>query len=175
MKRQASSTKAKRVALSAVLAACSLVLLYLASYLPSGKMGMAAAAGLFPAAAVVSCGFGAGFLCYVGTAILGMLLVSDKAVALLYLLFFGLYPMIKGFIERMNRLVPELILKLLIFNGYAVILFRVFGSLFMAMGPGKDLPSLVLLLLGNVVFLLYDYGFSKIITFYLLRVDRMMR
>ena len=102
-------------------------------------------------------------------------MVSDKMVALLYLIFFGLYPMLKGFIERVNRPVPELILKLLIFNGYAVILFRVFGSLFLAMVPGKDLPSVVLLLLGNVVFLLYDYGFSKIITFYLLRVDRMMR
>ena len=174
MNRQTSSAKAKRVALSAVLAACSLFFLYLASYLPSGKMGMAAAAGLFPAAAVVSCGFGAGFLCYAGTAILGMLLVSDKAVALLYLLFFGFYPMLKGFIERMNRLVPELILKLLIFNVYAVVLFRAFGNLFAAMVPGKDLPSAVLILLGNVVFLLYDYGFSKVITFYLLRVDWVM-
>ena len=174
MNRQTSSAKAKRVALSAVLAACSLVCLYLASYFPSGKMGMAAAAGLFPAAAVASCGFGAGFLCYAGTAILGMLLVSDKAVALLYLLFFGLYPMMKGFIERINRLIPELILKLLIFNLYAVLLFRVFGSLFAAVVPGGDFPAIVLLLIGNVVFLLYDYGFSKVITFYMMRIDRMM-
>ena len=175
MNRHTSSAKARRVALSAVLAACSLVLLYLAGYFPSGKMGMAAAAGLFPAAAVVSCGFGAGFLCYAGTAVLGLLLVSDKAVALLYLLFFGLYPMIKGLIERMNRLLPELILKLLIFNVYAVVLFRTFENLFAAVVPGKDLPSVVLLLFGNIVFLLYDYGFSKVITFYLLRIDRMMR
>jgi len=174
MNRRATSAKAKRVAVSAVLAACSLVILYLASYLPSGKLGMAAAAGLFPAAAVVSCGFGAGFLCYAGTAILAMLLVSDKNVALLYLLFFGLYPMLKGLIERLNRLVLELIIKLLLFNAYAVLLIRIFENLFTEIVPAKDLPTILLLLIGNVVFLLYDYGFSKVITFYRARVDRVM-
>ena len=43
-----------RVALTAVLAAVSLILLYLSTLLPTGRMGIVALAGLTPAAAVVS-------------------------------------------------------------------------------------------------------------------------
>lgn len=175
MNRHTSSAKAKRVALSAMLSACSLVILYVAGYFPSGKMGMAAAAGLFPAAAVASCGFGAGFLCYAGTAALALLLVPDKNVALIYLLFFGMYPMIKGLIEGLHRLVPELIIKLLLFNAYAVLLARVFTGLFTEMIPAGNWSAGIMLLAANVVFLIYDYGFSKVITFYCLRIDRVMK
>lgn len=174
MNRQTSSIKAKRIALSAALAACSLVILYLACYMPSGRMGMAAAAGLFPAAAVISCGFGAGFLCYAGTAILAMLLISDKNVAFLYVLFFGVYPLIKGWIEKRNRLAMELIIKLALFNLYAILIFRGLSGLLTGMLPANNLPLAVLLVIANVVFLLYDYGFSKVLTFYRLRVDRVL-
>lgn len=172
MKRCTSSAKAKRVAVSAMLAACALVLLYLAGFLPSGRMGVAAAAGLFPAAAVTSCGFAAGFLCYAGSAVLGLLLVSDKNVALMYLLFFGLYPVIKGQIERIGRLWAELALKFLVFNGFAILLFLGFTELFAAMIPVGARSPAVLLLIANAVFFLYDYGFSKLMTFYRRRIDR---
>ena len=174
MKHRASSAKARQIALSAVLGACSLVVLYLACYMPSGRMGMTAAAGLFPAAAVTSCGFGAGFLCYAGTAVLAMLLVGDKNVALLYLLFFGLYPLIKGWIEKRDRLPLELVMKLAIFNLYAVLIFSGLSGLLTGMLPASNLPPTILLVIGNVVFLLYDYGFSKVLTFYRLRVDRVL-
>ena len=174
MKQRASSAKAKRIALSAVLGACSLAVLYLACYMPSGRLGMAAAAGLFPAAAVTSCGFGAGFLCYAGTAVLAMLLVADKNVALLYLLFFGLYPMIKGWIEKWGRLALELVMKFVIFNLYAILVFRGLSGLLTGLLPTSNLPPMILLVIANVVFFLYDYGFSKVLTFYRLRVDRVL-
>ena len=67
-----------RVALTAVLAAVSLILLYLSTLLPTGRMGIVALAGLTPAAAVVSSGVGAGVLCYAGTGILALILLPDK-------------------------------------------------------------------------------------------------
>ena len=101
-----------RVALTAVLAAVSLILLYLSTLLPTGRMGIVALAGLTPAAAVVSSGVGAGVLCYAGTGILALILLPDKGGALLYLLFFGLYPIVKYAVERLRRLPLELFLKL---------------------------------------------------------------
>lgn len=106
-----------RVALTAVLAAVSLILLYLSTLLPTGRMGIVALAGLTPAAAVVSSGVGAGVLCYAGTGILALILLPDKGGALLYLLFFGLYPIVKYAVERLRRLPLELFLKLVFFNG----------------------------------------------------------
>ena len=66
-----------RVALTAVLAAVSLILLYLSALLPTGRMGIVALAGLTPAAAVVSSGVGAGVLCYAGTGLLAVMRQTD--------------------------------------------------------------------------------------------------
>lgn len=175
MNRRTSANHARTVALSAVLAALSLVLLYMAALMPSGRMGLTAAAGLFPAAAVVSCGLPAGFLCYGGTAILALLLLSDKGLAILYLLFFGLYPLVKGIIERMRRLVLELSLKLLFFNGVLTLVLWAFSALLFSMMPWEGLPLWGVYLAGNAVFLLYDFGFSKMICFYQQHVDRVLR
>lgn len=98
--RNHTETGAGRVALVGVLAALSLIALYLSAVSPTARMGIVAIAGLFPAGAVVSAGLKAGFFCYGAAGLLGLLLVPDKANALLYLLFFGLWPMLKSLLER---------------------------------------------------------------------------
>ena len=59
-------------------------------------------------------GYGLAFLRFRGKKILllGLILLPVKSNALLYLLFFGLYPMIKSLIERLRQLPLELLLKL---------------------------------------------------------------
>ena len=130
-----NSGGAGQVALVGVLAALSLVLLLLASVSPSGRMGIVAVAGLVNAAAVISGGLHAGFLCWAVAGILGLILSPDKGNVLLYLVFFGLYPMVKSLIEQLW----------------------------------------VLYVGGNVVFLIYDYGFSKLVMFYAARIDKAIR
>ena len=163
------------LAFSAMLTALSLALLTVATLAPSGRVGLTAAAGLFPAAAVVSYGLPAGVLCYGGTAILALLLLTDKGLAVLYLLFFGLYPLVKGGVERMRRLPLELLFKLLFFNGVFSLFLFGFSALLLSLMPWEGLPVGGLYLAGNVVFLIYDFGFSKLICFYRERVDRVLR
>ena len=61
--------RTKKLTLTALLIALSVLILLLASYLPSGRMGIVAVAGLLPAAAVISAGLRAGIFCYIGTGI----------------------------------------------------------------------------------------------------------
>lgn len=110
------SKGAGRVALTAMLTALSLVFLYGASAAPSGRLGLIAAAGLFPAAAVVSGGRPAGFLCYAATGILALVLIPDKGGVLLYLVFFGIYPLIKHLIEKLKKLPLEWLCKMVLCN-----------------------------------------------------------
>ena len=77
--RNHTETGASRVALVGVLAALSLIALYLSAVSPTARMGIVAIAGLFPAGAVVSAGLKAGFFCYGAAGLLGLLLVPDKA------------------------------------------------------------------------------------------------
>ena len=161
---------ASRVALGGVLAALSLLLLYLGSMMPLGRLGMVAVAGLVPAAGVVSGGLAAGFLCYGAAGLLGLLLLPDKGCALLYLLFFGLYPMVKSLIERLRALPLELLLKLAFFNLMLAVLWFGFSAFLFPMLPEFLRRALPVFVVGNAAFLLYDYGFGKLITYYASRV-----
>lgn len=170
MRTKRTSKGASRVALGGVLAALSLLLLYLSTMMPSGRIGMVAVAGLVPAAAVVSGGLPTGFLCYGAAGLLGLILLPDKGCALLYAIFFGLYPMVKSAVERLRKLPLELLLKLAFFNIVLSVLFFGFSTLLFPMLPELLHKPLPVYLVGNVVFLIYDYGFSKLITYYAARI-----
>lgn len=173
-KRQAGG--AYRVALVGVLAALSLVFLLLSAFVPSGRLGLVAVAGVIPAGAVVSAGLASGFLCYGVTGLLGLLLLPVKSNALLYLLFFGLYPMIKSLIEGVRRLPLELLLKLAFFNLILTVFWFGLSGVFLPFLPAVLRGSAwAVYAAGNVVFLIYDFGFSKLIAFYIQRIDRVLR
>ena len=57
-------SKTGMVSLGGVLAAGALVMLWLACITPSGQLGLTAVGGLFPMAAAVAAGRGAGYLCW---------------------------------------------------------------------------------------------------------------
>lgn len=158
------STKSRSIAVAGVLAAGSLAILWLACVVPSGRLGMTAAAGLFPVAGVLAAGRMAGYLCWAAGGILGLILLPDKGVALLYLAFLGLYPVVKSRIESLRRLSIEWVLKLAFFNAVLTLFWFVFRSMFLPQPPqwlGDN--SLLLYGAGNLVFIVYDIGLSRLI------------
>lgn len=168
--------QSRTAAFSAVLGALSLLLLWAASAIPSGKLAMTALAGILPAGAVISAGLGAGFLTWAAVTLLGFLLVPDKLLVLLYGILLGLYPMVKSLIEGRKCPKPaELLLKLLFFNLALTVTVFTMGSALLGMVPQKLQAWWAIYLLGNVIFLAYDYGFSRLIAFYLARIDRANR
>lgn len=170
MRRKSAAAK---VAYPAILSALALVLVYVGSVAPSGSWGIVAAAGLLPAAAVISVGLKAGFLCWAATAILAFLLVPDKFCVLLFGALFGLYPMVKSLIEQLRKKPLEYVLKLVFFNAAFTAVYLVMSAAVAASLPQVLGSSVwVLYLAANVVFLLYDYGFSKLIALYIARVQR---
>lgn len=158
------SGQAPKPALGGVLAAGALVFLWLASVAPSGRLGLAAVGGLFPMAAAAAAGTGLGLLCWGAAALLGLLLLPDKGIALLFLTFFGLYPVLKGVIESMRRLPLEWVLKLAFFNLVLTAFWFLLRELFLPNPPewlGENSP--LLYGLGNVVFIIYDVGLSRLV------------
>ena len=164
---------AARVAYPAILSALALILIYLGSIAPTGSWGIIAAAGLLPSAAVISVSLTAGFLCWASAAILAFLLVADKLCALLFGVLFGLYPMVKSLAERLGKKPMEYVLKLAFFNAAFTVVYLTMSGAVTASLP-RVLGSSVWVLYGlaNVIFLLYDYGFSKLIGLYIARVQR---
>ena len=168
-------SKAAKVAYPAVLGALSLIFVYIAAVVPFGNWGFVAIAGLFPAAAIISVGLKAGFLCWAGVSILAFLLLPGKFCALLYGALFGLYPMVKSLIERIRRMAVEYILKLLFFNVAFTLIYLAMRTAVLDSLPAALSAAWVLHLVVNIVFLAYDFGFSKLIGFYIARIGRAVR
>ncbi len=165
----------RKMTLTALLIALSMVILLISSYVPSGRMGIVAIAGLLPAAAVVSAGLGAGFFCYVGTGLLAFFLLPAKECVLLYALLFGHYPMLKSLIERMRKPILEWCCKLVLFNTLLSILYFVFRVLFLSAIPEAWAQTAIIYIGGNVAFILYDLCFSQLIGWYIRHIDRFIR
>ena len=158
-------------ALGGVMAAGSVATLWLACVAPSGRTGLTAAAGLFPMAAALYAGRPAGYLCWAAASLLGLLLLPDKGVALLFAAFLGLYPVVKGRLETLERRTVEWGLKLSWFELTLTLFWFVFEELF---GAPEWLAGSAPLLygLGSVVFVLYDIGLSRLITLLRARLSR---
>lgn len=156
-------SKAGRTALVGVLSAGSLALLWVTCLSPTGRLGLNAAAGLFPVAAVMAAGRSAGYLCWAVSGLLGLILLPDKGVALMYLLFFGLYPVLKSRFEGSRHQALAWLLKFVYFNIILAIFCFVLRALFFASIPAWLSERHVLWIVGNVVFLVYDIGLSRLI------------
>ena len=162
------------ITISALFSALSVLFLYIASIWPTGRFGLAALASLFVAAAVIESGLGAGIYVYIVSSIISMLILPIRTAPFLFLLFFGYYPVIKSLIERIGPKPLQWALKLLVFNAsLSAIFFLLSGIVF---GQDYILPGVhVAYFGGNVVFVLFDYGFTKVIWLYIERVSKFLK
>ena len=165
--------KTRTLTLGALFSALTVIILYVASIWPTGQLGLVAVASLFTAAAVIETGLISGVYVYIVCSVLGLLIIPDRVAVFLYILFLGYYPVVKSIIERNKRTVVQWVLKLLVFNSALFVIW--FFVMRAALGFAGGLsPGYVTLLFlgGNVAFVVFDFGFTKLIWFYITRISR---
>lgn len=156
--------KTKNTAICGLMTALSVVLMMLTTLIPVFMYVIPIVTGLLVLFTenVSNKKWGAGV--YFSTAVLSLLLITDKEAALTYALFFGYYPLIKDIIERLPRLISW-ISKLFIFNmaavGIGVISFYVFGVSGDEYNEFGKYTIPILLIMANVAFVLYDFCLTK--------------
>lgn len=161
----------KRVTFSAICLSLTIIFLYAASALSTGKIAALGLSSLLCGICVSRFGVRYGVALYVGAALLSLLLLPNKMFALLYVLFAGYYPIIKLFIEKLHKLWAEWILKILFFNLILTVLYIVVKLFFMPVLTSA-LALLILQYLGpaililQVLFILYDWILSYMIGYY---------
>lgn len=156
---------ADSAALGGVLTALSLIFLYLASYAPSMKITMFFISGLLIAVSLIEKGIRTAWLVYVTSSILSLLVLSNIAIILPYICFFGLYPLVKYYIEKNNRNKLETIMKLLFCNLSLSVVYLIWIKL---LGQKIIFPisMIYILILIQPVFLFYDYIFTRVVFYY---------
>ena len=162
-----------KVSLGGVVAALSLVLMLLTSIIPFGTYAFPAFAGILLVLLVFNLGYAYAFAVYFVTAALSFLLVTDKEAALYYAMFLGFYPILKGVIERIPSKPVQYIVKLALFNVCVIAAFYIGITLLSIPKESFNLFGVylpwVFLILGNIVFIIYDLCITRLVTLYLLK------
>ena len=164
MKKDNSRTSARRLTLSAMLAALGVVLLVIGSLFDVLSLTAAALATVPLYIALREMGARRATLVYFVTALLAVILFPKSDAALSYALLLGLYTLIKFPLERVHRY-AVLPLKLLFFNATFTAI-ELIGIFLFSIPPLVWWLYAVTYLVANVVFLLYDNVLDRLIILY---------
>ncbi len=159
-----NGSRVKRITLSGILLAFTVISVFLAATLPTSKLSLYALSSLFIAVIIIEFGAKAGWVFYMASAILSALLVPRLEV-IPFIVFFGVYGLVKLYVERINNRIIEYLLKLVYFN-----ICLVLGFIFMKeiIFDGLSIPAPVYIVAGilEIVFIVYDYIYTLFIRFY---------
>ena len=173
------SSRTKRVAVSGMMVALGVVILYVGSLIEVLDISMAAIASLMCIIALIEYGRIYGWMVFAATAVAAMLLLPEKFTPSLYALLIGYYPMIKELIERMGKksgkrgLLAAVCwaLKLLFFNA-ALVVVALVATYILLLPESAEWMQITMILLANAAFVLYDIALTKMISAYFFRIRR---
>lgn len=162
------------VAFSGLICALSLVVLFLTGIIPFATYSLPCIAGFLLVTTMVECGDSWAWLSYIAVSFLAIILTPDREAALMYIIFFGYYPMLKKYLERIPSRLLEWAAKISLFlisiaAGYfgAIYLLGMNYLLEEANEFGKY-SFLIVAGSGTAVFVLYDIALTRLISVYIL-------
>lgn len=161
---------ASKVALCGVATALCIAVMFASGIIPVLTYTLPAFCGLVIMFVSMAVGRGAGWLVFVATAFLAVFLTPDKECAVMFVAFFGYYPVLKFTLEKVKNRFGRTVLKFLVFN-VAIVLsqFIVIEVLGLPIESdnflGKWLVP-VLLVLANILFVAYDFALVQVVRVY---------
>lgn len=162
--------KSNNIAQSGIIVALTLAILYSTSLLPISTLSILTIASCLIPISIIRTTLKNTILVYLSCSILSFFLVPIN-ICLLYTLFFGIYGIIKFFIEKLDNLFLEVILKLFIFNILLSIIYIIFKSF---LGFEIEFSLLILIVIAQIGFLIYDYALSIIISYFYNKINKLI-
>lgn len=162
--------QARRTALGGLLAAMALLFIFLASVAPTADLSLMTLASFCVAIAVIENGTSGALLLYITVSLLSAVW-PGIAFSWPFVAFFGIFPLIKAFAEKRWPRFPAAIFKLTISAVLILIGIQLFAIALLqdyAIRFGAWILPL-LLSIGLVVVLVYDYALTLLITGYVNR------
>ncbi|MBR0113176.1 MAG: hypothetical protein IJM02_05475 [Clostridia bacterium] len=160
-----------KCALGGITAALSLTLLISVAIVPFMTYALPALAGALIIVMVIETNKTWAFGVYSVISILAFFLVPEKEVAVMYIAFFGYYPIIKALIEAHIPAVPAWILKVLSFLTTITVsyylMIKLMGLTLDELEEHGMWGAVMLLGIGAFAFVFYDIALTRLITLYL--------
>lgn len=157
-----------KITISAMMAALASALMLL-SYFPYLTYAIPAIAGLFIMVTVIEIDCKWAFAAYLASAFL-VFLFAEIESKLMFIGLLGYYPILKALLERIKKPILEWLLKIAVFNLSLMVVYYALSALTGI--TSDDFGSLgkygmvILIVLGNVAFVLYDIAVSRMAAVY---------
>lgn len=165
--------KTFRVVFGGTIAALCIVLMLCTGLFPFATVALPAIAGVLLIPVVIELGVKWAALVYAVVSIVAFFITPEPSAMLMFVFFFGCYPILKALIEKIRKSMLEWALKFLLVNVSFFILFFLAQWLF---NLNDVLPNLqvfgrftfLVVWLGvNVVFLIYDLALTRLVCGYM--------
>ena len=181
--RKERSLRTKRVAVSGMMVALGVIILYMGSLIEVLDISMAAIASLLCIIAVIEYGKIYAVMVFGATALLAMLVLPEKYTPALYALLIGYYPILKELIERIGKKsifsqrgfsVLRWVIKLVFFN-CALLVFALVAKYILVLPESEKWMQITMFALANAVFVVYDVALTRLISTYIFQVRARLR
>ncbi len=157
--------KANKSSLIVMFSVLTLFFVYLANIVPVLRVVFYFISAVFILGILMEHKTAAALISFAVVLFLGFLIVPDKSGMLPYMFFFGHYGIFKYFVDEGTSGATNIVLKLVYFLvGAALIYF--FGGGFMLAEMPFTPPVWLLAIVASVIFLLFDWLFSKLAAWY---------
>ena len=166
-----SSTK--KLAYSSIFTALAVIVLFIGSVFQTLDLSCAAFASLIILVAFIELGKSWSFLIYLAVSVISILILPYKTAALIFVAFSGFYPIIK---EPLNRIKPiwlSYLARLTAFNVFLAIFVFLAVQFFDLQEEFKGF-TVVICILSNVTFVLFDYAIERIALYYVQRLKPLL-
>ena len=158
-----------------MLSALSVTVLYVGSLLDFLDLTVACFASCICAFAVIEFGGGAPWLIYLVTSVLCAVTVPYKITAAEYILFAGIYPILKYHMERRIKNGVLLWAVKLLYTATVLVLFYFATKLFLPDEVYTPFMLGITALLGFAAFILFDIALTRLITYYFYKLRKRLR
>lgn len=151
-----------RVALGGIVSALCLVTMFLSGILPALYLLLPMIAGILLMIIAVEVNTSWAFLTYIAVSLLSLIITFDKEAALIFIMFFGHYPILRFYIGKLPLKLLRRLIKLAVFNICIVAYFYatvyIFGldQMLEEFGELGRYGAWIMLGIANVIFVLYD-------------------
>ena len=171
--------KSMKISLCGILAALSIVIMFLAGIVPTMTIALPALAGCMLIPVTAECGTKYGLTVYAVVTVLGFFLVSDREAWLMYLLFFGYFPAIYGvFDKKFKNKKVKFLVKVIVFT-IATILEGLLATYILgipldSMGNLGKWSVIILIALAEIMFVVYDKCINNLIVLYFVKFRKVL-
>lgn len=164
--RESLHSLSYRIALGGIIAALCLTCMFLTGVIPMLYLLLPMVASALIYIMVLETGTKWAFLTYLSVGLLSIFITPNKDAAMVFLLFFGYYPLLRPKMEHSRWRFLSFLLRLALFNGAVLLFFWVSvyllgaDALLESIGEYGKYGAWILLGIANIMFLSYDFCMS---------------